>query len=61
MLPLNKFAIYKGFSFLYIIQTALMAVLEVVILTVPISLSQIFEAQLNQRNIPDQQRSDFYK
>jgi hypothetical protein len=27
----------------------------------PASLSQAFEAQLNQRNVPDQQRRDFHK
>ena len=30
-------------------------------LAVPSSLSQAFEAQLNQRNVPDQQRRDFHK
>lgn len=30
-------------------------------LTVPASLSQAFESQLSQRNIPDQQRHDFHK
>ncbi|MDI1232517.1 MAG: hypothetical protein PSU93_15400 [Methylobacter sp.] len=30
-------------------------------LPVPASLSQAFESQLAQRNIPDQQRSDFHK
>ena len=30
-------------------------------LAVPASLSQAFEAQLNQRNVPDQQRRDFHK
>ena len=30
-------------------------------LVVPASLSQAFEAQLNQRNVPDRQRHDFHK
>ena len=30
-------------------------------LAVPLMLSQAFEAQLNQRNVPDQQRRDFHK
>ena len=30
-------------------------------LVVPASLSQAFETQLNQRNVPDQQRRDFHK
>lgn len=30
-------------------------------LAVPITLSQAFEAQLNQRNVPDHQRRDFHK
>jgi len=30
-------------------------------LAVPASLSQTFEAQLNQHNVPDQQRRDFHK
>lgn len=30
-------------------------------LAVPVSLSQAFETQLDQRNIPDQQRRDFHK
>jgi len=35
--------------------------LEVVKLTVPASLSQSFEAQLNQHNVPYQQRRDCHK
>lgn len=53
--------IHKDFSFLYIIQTAAVAVLEVAMLTVPASLSQVFEARLNQPNVPDRQRRDFHK
>jgi integron integrase len=53
--------IRKDFSCLYIIQTVLIAVLEVVMLAVPVSLSQAFEAQLVQRNVPDRQRRDFQK
>lgn len=30
-------------------------------LAVPVSLSQAFEAQLDYRNVPDQQRRDFHK
>ena len=51
----------KDFSFLYIIQTAPIAVLEVAMLTVPASLSQVFETQLNHRKVPDLQRRDFHK
>lgn len=49
------------FSFLYIIQTLPVAVLEVVMLAVPASLIQAFEAQLVQRNVPGQQRRDYQK
>ena len=30
-------------------------------LTVPLSLSQAFEAQLDHRNVPDRQRGDFHQ
>jgi hypothetical protein len=53
--------ISKDFPFLYIIQTMLIAVLEVAMLSAPASISQAFEAPLNQRNLPDQQRRDFHK
>jgi hypothetical protein len=53
--------ISKDFSLLYIIQPVLIAVLEVIMLVVPASLSQAFEAQLKERNIPDQQHRDFQK
>jgi hypothetical protein len=57
----NKFVNSRDFSSLYIIQTAPIAVLEVVMITVPAPLSQAFEAQLSQRNIPDQQHREFHK
>jgi hypothetical protein len=51
----------KDFSYLYIIQTAPIPVLEVIMLAVPPSLSKAFEAQLNQRNVPDRQCRNCYK
>jgi hypothetical protein len=50
----------KDFSLPYIIQTIPIAVLEIVMLTVPASLSQAFEAQLSPRNMPNGQRRDFH-
>ena len=52
--------ISKDFSLQYIIQFVLIAAEEIVMLAIPAYLSQAFEVQTNQRNVPDQQRRNFH-